>query len=137
MLFANAPWIEISFVKRPIISWVVLGDEKRNEYPVDFILQYKRDGVIVHSDSVTINKQIQVRLTPQLEDITSIRLTITKWSKPNACAKILKFYDRMMERYEVVEAIEHAEHYDQRHSSHCHTRHGDDRDYVYGIGALL
>ena len=99
-VFANAPWIEISFVKRPIISWVVLGDEKRNEYPVDFILQYKRDGKILHSDSVTVNNQIQVRLTPQLEDITSIRLTITKWSKPNACAKILKFYDRMMERYE-------------------------------------
>jgi len=110
-VFANAPWIEISFVKRPIISWVVLGDEKRNEYPVDFILQYKRDGKIVHSDSVTVNKQIQVRLTPQLEDITSIRLTITKWSKPNACAKILKFYDRMMERYEgdAIEMFEVSE----------------------------
>lgn len=110
-VFANAPWIEISFVKRPIISWVVLGDEKRNEYPVDFILQYKRDGKIVHSDSVTVNNQIQVRLTPQLEDITSIRLTITKWSKPNACAKILKFYDRMMERYEgdAIEMFEVSE----------------------------
>ena len=110
-VLANAPWIEISFVKRPIISWVVLGDEKRNEYPVDFILQYKRDGKIVHSDSVTVNNQIQVRLTPQLEDITSIRLTITKWSKPNACAKILKFYDRMMERYEgdAIEMFEVSE----------------------------
>lgn len=110
-VFANAPWIEISFVKRPIISWVVLGDEKRNEYPVDFILQYKRDGKIVHSDSVTVNNQIQVRLTPQLEDITSIRLTITKWSKSNACAKILKFYDRMMERYEgdAIEMFEVSE----------------------------
>ena len=110
-VFANAPWIEISFVKRPIISWVVLGDEKRQEYPVDFILQYKRDGKIVHSDSVTVNNQILVRLTPQLEDITSIRLTITKWSKPNACAKILKFYDRMMERYEgdAIEMFEVSE----------------------------
>lgn len=110
-VLANAPWIEISFVKRPIISWVVLGDEKRNEYPVDFILQYKRDGKIVHSDSVTVNNQIQVRLTPQLEDITSIRLTITKWSKPNACVKILKFYDRMMERYEgdAIEMFEVSE----------------------------
>ena len=67
--------------------------------------------MIVHSDSVTVNKQIQVRLTPQLEDITSIRLTITKWSKPNACAKILKFYDRMMERYEgdAIEMFEVSE----------------------------
>ena len=90
---------------------MVLGDEKRQEYPVDFILQYKRDGKIVHSDSVTVNNQIQVRLTPQLEDITSIRLTITKWSKPNACAKILKFYDRMMERYEgdAIEMFEVSE----------------------------
>ena len=110
-VFATAPWIEISFVKRPIISWVVLGDEKRQEYPVDFILQYKRDGNIVYTDIVTENRQTQVRLTPQLEDITSIRLTISKWSKANACAKILKFYDRMMERYEgdAIEMFEVSE----------------------------
>lgn len=110
-VFATAPWIEISFVKRPIISWVVLGDEKRQEYPVDFILQYKRDGNIVYTDIVTANRQTQVRLTPQLEDITSIRLTISKWSKANACAKILKFYDRMMERYEgdAIEMFEVSE----------------------------
>ena len=110
-VFATAPWIEISFVKRPIISWVVLGDEKRQEYPVDFILQYKRDGIIVYTDTITANRQMQVRLTPQLEDITSIRLTISKWSKANACAKILKFYDRMMERYEgdAIEMFEVSE----------------------------
>ena len=110
-VFATAPWIEISFVKRPIISWVVLGDEKRQEYPVDFILQYKRDGNIVYTDTVSANRQTQVRLTPQLEDITSIRLTISKWSKANACAKILKFYDRMMERYEgdAIEMFEVSE----------------------------
>lgn len=110
-VFATAPWIEISFVKRPIISWVVLGDEKRQEYPVDFILQYKRDGNFVYTDIVTENRQTQVRLTPQLEDITSIRLTISKWSKANACAKILKFYDRMMERYEgdAIEMFEVSE----------------------------
>lgn len=110
-VFATAPWIEISFVKRPIISWVVLGDEKRQEYPVDFIMQYKRDGNIVYTDIVTANRQTQVRLTPQLEDITSIRLTISKWSKANACAKILKFYDRMMERYEgdAIEMFEVSE----------------------------
>ena len=110
-VFATAPWIEISFVQRPIISWVVLGDEKRQEYPVDFILQYKRDGNIVYTDIVTANRQTQVRLTPQLEDITSIRLTISKWNKANACAKILKFYDRMMERYEgdAIEMFEVSE----------------------------
>lgn len=110
-VFETAPWIEISFVKRPIISWVVLGDEKRQEYPVDFILQYKRDGNIVYTDTVSANRQTQVRLTPQLEDITSIRLTISKWSKANACAKILKFYDRMMERYEgdAIEMFEVSE----------------------------
>lgn len=110
-VFATAPWIEISFVKRPIISWVVLGDEKRQEYPVDFVLQYKRDGNIIYTDTVTANRQTQVRLTPQLEDITSIRLTISKWSKANACAKILKFYDRMMERYEgdAIEMFEVSE----------------------------
>ena len=110
-VFATAPWIEISFVKRPIISWVVLGDEKRQEYPVDFILQYKRDGKIVYTDTIKANRLTQVRLTPQLEDITSIRLTISKWSKANACAKILKFYDRMMERYEgdAIEMFEVSE----------------------------
>ena len=98
--FANPPWLELTFVQRPIISWLIIGDQKLGQYPVNFKLEYKRNGAVVHTENITNNTQMQVRVTPYIEDITSIRITITRWSKGNACVKLLKFYDRLAELYE-------------------------------------
>lgn len=98
--FASEQWLEIMFVKRPITVWSVMGDEKKQEYPVDFVVEYKRDGEVVKIEKVTDNSSIKYRLSPYIEDITSIRITIKKWSTGNACVKIMRFYDRMAEVYE-------------------------------------
>ena len=99
-LFNTAPIIELRFFKRPVISWIIVGDTKLGQYPVDFIVEFLSDGNVVHTERVTGNTEMQVRLTPTLEDITSIRMRISRWSVGNACAKILKFYDRLAEVYE-------------------------------------
>lgn len=98
--FLTAPCLELSFVLRPIISWIVLGDEKLNEFPVDFTIEYLNGKNIVDVEQIIGNKQLEVRLTPIANEITAIRLIITKWSKPKACVKILNFYDRLSEIYE-------------------------------------
>lgn len=94
------PYIELSFVQRPIITWSVLGDIKLNQYPVDFTVEYKNNGNTLKTEKFEGNTQLEVKFEPKIEDITSIRMTILKWSRPNACVKILRFYDRMFERYE-------------------------------------
>ena len=98
--FANRPYIELSFGMRPIIYWRIIGDENLNQYPVDFTLQYKRNGSIVKTDTITGNSNVEILVNPKIADITSVRMTILKWSTPNACAKILRFFERVYETYE-------------------------------------
>ena len=52
-VFTNKPYIELTFVQRPIISWRIKGDSKLNQYPVDFTVAYKRNGTTVRTDTVT------------------------------------------------------------------------------------
>jgi hypothetical protein len=98
-VFEVKPYIELSFVLRPIISWIIRGDDKLNQYPVDFTIEYKSNGEIVHTEEITGNSAIEIKLEPKVNDITSIRMTIAKWSTPNACAKIIQFYDKLYEEY--------------------------------------
>lgn len=99
--FANPkPYLELNFVRRPIITWNILGDSNLNQYPVDFTVDYYDDERLLKTDGITGNAGLEVKLTPMVEDVTRIRLTVIKWNTPNACVKILKFYDRLFERYE-------------------------------------
>lgn len=98
-VFEVKPYIELSFVLRPIISWIIRGDDKLNQYPVDFTIEYKLNGEIVHTEEITGNSAIEIKLEPKVNDITSIRMTIAKWSTPNACAKVIQFYDKLYEEY--------------------------------------
>jgi hypothetical protein len=105
------PYLELSFVQRPVISWLILGDVKLNQYPVDFTITYYTDDVEIMTENITDNNNIEVKLEPRIDDITRIRLTIAKWNTPNACAKILKFYDRLYESYQgdAIEMFEVSE----------------------------
>lgn len=94
------PYLLLSFVQKPVLTWTLIGDIKLNQFPVDFAVEYFADKILVKTDMITANENIEVRLEPYIEDITSIKLTIAKWNTPNACTKILKFYDRLFERYE-------------------------------------
>lgn len=98
-VFTVEPYIELSFVLRPIISWIIRGDDKLNQYPVDFTIEYKSNGRVVHTEEITGNSAIEIKLEPKVNDITSIRMTISKWSTPNACAKVIQFYDKLYEEY--------------------------------------
>ena len=99
-VFANPPYLELSFVQRPIISWRVHGDTKLGQYPVEFRIDCKRNGTVVKSLTVKDNKKVEASVDLKVDDITEIRVTILKWSTPNACAKILQFYESLFEVYE-------------------------------------
>ena len=99
-IFTTPPWVELSFIQRPIISWIIIGDEKRAEYPVNFTIQFKRNGSVISTKTIVDNDKLMLRFQVYETDITSVRLTITKWSRPNAHAKIIKFYDKLSELYE-------------------------------------
>lgn len=99
-VYANKPYIELTFNMRPIIFWRIIGDKKLGQYPVDFTLSYKKNGTIVQTDTIKGNTEVEFVIAPRISDITAVRLTIEKWSHPNAVAKILRCYERVYETYE-------------------------------------
>lgn len=99
-IFLPQPYIELAFVQRPIISWKIKGDSKLGQYPINFMVQYKNNGKVVKTEKIVGNTEIEIVLKPRIEDITSVRMTISKWSQPNACAKIMQFYETLYEIYE-------------------------------------
>ena len=98
--FTNPPSLEVFFIDRPIASWMIIGDSKLGQYPVDFTIEYKLNDEVVETKEITGNNQVQLKVYTSQTDITSIKITITKWSKPNAVVKILKFFDMLAETYE-------------------------------------
>ena len=52
------------------------------------------------TDTVKDNTEVEIVVAPKVEDITAVRLTIEKWSHPNAVAKILRCFERVYETYE-------------------------------------
>ena len=74
-VFKDKPYIELKFTNRPIIYWKVIGDCKLNQYPVDFTVDYKRNGTVVKTESIEGNTDLERVLEPRIADITSVRLT--------------------------------------------------------------
>ncbi len=99
-VFSNYPTIEIFFSQRPIVSWLITGDTKLNQYPTDFLVEYKRGNTVVDHQEVTDNNVVQYRLVKTVIDVTSIKLTIYKWNVANACVKLLRFFDTLVETYD-------------------------------------
>lgn len=97
------PYLEISFVKRPIFQWKIKGDEKLNHYPVNFdVLFYNGNGNLVKKEQVRDNSQMLVTLKMEetLVDITRVRLIVYRINTGKAKAKIMNFFDIAQETYE-------------------------------------
>ena len=97
--FDTPPSLEVFFIDRPIASWMIIGDSKLGQYPVDFTLDYKLNDTVVETKEITGNTESQLKVYTNQSDITSIKITITKWSKGNAVVKLLKFFDMLAETY--------------------------------------
>lgn len=97
--FDTPPSLEVFFIDRPIASWMIIGDSKLGQYAVDFTLEYKLNDTVVETKEITGNTESQLKVYTNQSDITSIKITITKWSKGNAVVKLLKFFDMLAETY--------------------------------------
>lgn len=98
-IFSSPQILTIEFVTRPISSWILIGDNKLNQCPYNFTIEYLLNGVVLETKVFTKNTEVQLKVYTSLESVNTIRLAITQWNKPNACVKILKFFDMLSETY--------------------------------------
>jgi hypothetical protein len=102
------PTLTIAFVPRPITKLQVVGDSKRQEWPVDFVISiYDALGNALHTETVVGNDQIawSKSLDTPVTQATKMELTIQRWSHPGRQTKILEFFTSIQETYEGDEII--------------------------------
>lgn len=100
--FAVPPKLTVTFEPRPIDSLKVFGDDKLQEYPVDFTIRlYDAIDVLLLEEVVTGNDSISwAKEIDEIADVTKMELEIQKINRPGAVAKVLEFFSVLSEIYE-------------------------------------
>ena len=96
------PRLTAEFFSRPIRSLMVVGDDKRGEYPVDFTIKlYGSGDALLHTETVSGNSQISWSTDiTQISQVVKMTLEISKWSHEGRQVKILEFFTSIQETYE-------------------------------------
>jgi hypothetical protein len=96
------PILTITHAARAVAELLVVGDDKLDEYPVDFEIKlYDDDDTLLHTESVTGNTSTEWTgsISPMVEGVTKQTLEITTWSRTSAVCKIAQFFTTLEEVY--------------------------------------
>ena len=97
------PTLTMEFFPRPIDSLKVVGDSKREEWPVDFNIRlYDENDTLLHTETVTGNNEVawSKSLGTMVIGVTKMIIEITRWSHEGRQVKILEFFTSVQETYE-------------------------------------
>lgn len=89
--FAESPYVKLNFSARPIFSMSVAFDKTRNNIARDFVVTVTdKDGSsTVYSFVDNYEEIVDISLPEPLADIVSIKVEVSRVSKPNSPAVIL------------------------------------------------
>lgn len=103
--YTTAQTIDITFSDRLVLGWLVFGDNKLNQYPVDFDVSvlvtinntyYEVDTMQIRdNDSISLYQAFN---TAHI-NATGVRLKIYKWSHGLSVVKISEFYTSFVKEY--------------------------------------
>lgn len=96
------PYLEMTFITRPVFKWFITGDTKLKQYPVDFNIYIYREQQLL--DTIEIRNNAKASMLLEFDnaylDVTKMKIEILKWSIGNAKIKLLSFFDVVRETYE-------------------------------------
>ena len=102
------PTLTVMFFSRPIDSLKVVGDSKREEWPVDFEIKlHDETDDVLYTETVTGNTEItwSKPLGATVTQVVKMTLEITRWSHVGRQVKILEFFSSLQETYENEDII--------------------------------
>jgi len=97
------PKLTLTHAARTVSDLLVVGDDKLDEYPVDFTIKlYNASNVLQHTETVVGNAYYyySTPLSPAHTGIAKQVLEITKWSRGDSVVKIAQFFTTLEETYE-------------------------------------
>jgi len=94
--FANAQTIVVSFPHMTVFGFILNGDTPMGEYPVDFTVTAKSDGVTIKTVYVTGNTSVAYlgNFGVNLQNVNALEFKITRWNKAGGFVKITAAYDK-------------------------------------------
>jgi len=102
-IFSSPPVLTIEHSARSVESLLVVGDDKLEEYPVDFWVRlYSEGDVLEYAFHEEANAAVEWTkdLSPTEVGIVKHELTIVKWSRVSSVAKIAQFFTMLEETYD-------------------------------------
>lgn len=96
---APYPTLTVSFSKRPVFGLKVVGDNMRQEYPVDFEIRIYDGQILMHTETVTGNASVKWQSETIVNSATKMVLEIHKWSHEGRQAKIVEFFTSVQVLY--------------------------------------
>ena len=101
------PKIVLTFIAKPFRSLKLVGDSKRNEYPVNFTIKlFNENDEIVYTETVTNNAKVGWKKEiEQVNEIVKMEIEIQKWNLPNRTIKIMEVFSSIQEIYEGEDII--------------------------------
>lgn len=90
------PTATLTFHKKAVSSVLVVGDDKKEEYPVDYIITvYDESNNILAQYNIEDNNSISniTNIEENPTNATKIELKILRWNKGNTFVKIIEFRD--------------------------------------------
>lgn len=96
------PTLIVTFQSRPIYQLKVVGDNKREEYPVNFTINlYNSNNELLYQEIVDDNSEVKWQKSiDTVINVVKMELIITKWSHPGRQAKIAEFFTSIQGIYE-------------------------------------
>jgi len=92
--------LKVELSARRVTSFQITGDDKRNEYPVDFSVEFYAGASLEGTENVSSNTLVTYSQNiTALDNITSIVLHVDTWSHPYKVPKITEFVTSLFETY--------------------------------------
>ena len=91
------PTATLTFQSKSVASVVVVGDNLRNEYPVDFNIRVYDDiDTLLSEQNITGNNELtrNISIPENPTNAVKIVLEITKWSESGTAIKVIEFVDK-------------------------------------------
>jgi hypothetical protein len=91
------PTSTLTFQSKSVASVVVVGDNLRNEYPVDFNIRVYDDiDTLLSEQNITGNNELtrNISIPENPTNAVKIVLEITKWSESGTAIKVIEFVDK-------------------------------------------
>jgi len=104
--FSTSPFLQVTHEARSYSAILIAGDSRYNQFPMDFTVTFTHPGGPTVIAITGNTERVFSQAFTFINDVTVIKLEISKWSAPNTIVKLTQFSGGLIELYRSDEIVE-------------------------------